>query len=58
MNLIPTLLLCAKFGYAVLAMLSPDIALVLSPLLDALIRLLPAAPGAAPGVRPVMLETV
>ena len=58
MNPIPTLLLCAKFGYAALAMLSPDIALVLSPLLDALARLAPAVASAAPSVRPVMLETV
>lgn len=44
MNPIPILLLCAKFGYAALAMLSPDIALVLSPLLD---RLAPATTAAA-----------
>jgi hypothetical protein len=43
MNPIPTLLVCAKFGYAVLAMLSPDIALVVSPLLDLLNKLGPTA---------------
>jgi hypothetical protein len=46
MNPIPTLMLCAKFGYAVLAMLSPDIALVVSPLLDLLNRLAPATTAA------------
>jgi hypothetical protein len=42
MNPTPTLLLCAKFGYALLALLLPDIALFLSPALELLNRLAPA----------------
>lgn len=58
MNPIPTLLLCAKFGYAALAMLSPDIALLVSPLLDLLRRRAPARAPAKRRVRPAMLEVV
>ena len=47
MNPTPILLLCARYGYAVLVMLSPDVALVVSPLLDLLRRLTPAAASAA-----------
>lgn len=59
MNPIPTLLLCARFGYAALAMLSPDVALALSPLLDALHRPAPAAAmTGTPRIRPAMLEVI
>jgi hypothetical protein len=46
MNPIPTLRLCARLGYAALALLSPDLALLLSPALELLPKLAPASPGA------------
>ena len=51
MNPIDTLRLCIRLGHSALLLLSPDLALALSPLVELLTR----AAGTAPAPTPAML---